>query len=195
LIVLLLLAALPIWLFVFGNPTADNFAVWFTLTVGVIVSAVGIPFAIIATLESFGRRSVTASAAPGFSLSSMFAVAVTSALVGMALLAVAVAASPSQSGAALESPPEGYAVLTMRNVRFVPDVFHLVAGKSTAVFVSNEDGFDHSFDIDSANVHLMVSAGETKMVMITANPGEALDFYCAVPGHRDSGMVGRVVVD
>jgi uncharacterized cupredoxin-like copper-binding protein len=194
---LLLLVALPIWLFVFPQPSEDNFAVWFSLTVAVLASAVGIPISIMATLEAFGRRrSSPAPAAPGFSLSSMFVVAVVAALIGMAVLAVAVAASPaSQGDMAFDQPPGGYASLTMRDVRFAPDALQIRGGTPTAVFVTNEDGFDHSFDIDSADVHVMVGPHETKVVMLTAAAGDALDFYCAIPGHRDAGMVGHVIAD
>ena len=192
LIALLLVAALPIWMFVFGSPTQDNFAVWFTLTVGVLSAAVGIPISVLAILESFGRRKA-APAGPGFSVSSMFAVGVTAALLGMATLAVAVAASPREGGASFERPPDAYAEVTMRDLRFTPELLQLQAGEVTAVFLTNEDGFEHSFDIDSADIHVTLAANETKVVMISAAAGETLDVYCAIPGHRDSGMVAQIV--
>jgi uncharacterized cupredoxin-like copper-binding protein len=192
---LLLAAALPVFVPMFGSPNEGNFAVWATLTVVVFATLlIGIPFAIVATLESFGRRAPARSDSDhGFSAASVFAVASASVIFGMAFLAVAVAASPSTGDASFEAPPDEFVSVVMSNVRFDPSELELVADKTTAVFVTNEDGFDHSVDVDALDIHVLIPSHQTKVVMIELGAGANLELYCAIPGHRDSGMVARVV--
>jgi len=192
---LLLVAALPVFVPLFGSPNEGNLTVWVTLTVVVFTTLlIGIPFAIVATLESFGRRAPgRGDSDHGFSAASMFAAASASAIVGMAFLAVAVAASPSTGDSSFEAPPDEYTSVVMSNLRFDPSELHLVADKLTAVFVTNEDGFDHSFDVDALDIHVLIPSRQTLVVMVEMAGGANLELYCAVPGHRDGGMVARVV--
>jgi uncharacterized cupredoxin-like copper-binding protein len=194
-LVLLLVALLPVFAPIFGAPNEGNFAVWITLTVVVFATAlVGIPFSVVATLESFGRLApADEESGHGFSAANMFAVASAGAITGMAALAVAVAASPSTGDAAFDQPPDASASVTMSDLRFEPDDLQIAAGQSTAVFVTNADGFDHSFDVDALDVHVFVPAHQTKVVMLYPDVDAVYDLYCAIAGHRDSGMVGRVV--
>jgi uncharacterized cupredoxin-like copper-binding protein len=193
-LVLLLVALLPVFAPIFGSPNEGNFAVWITLTVVVFATAlVGIPFSVVAILESFGRREPADGESGGFSAANMFAVASAGAITGMAALAVAVAASPSTGDAAFDRAPDASASVTMSDLRFEPDDLQIAAGQSTAVFVTNADGFDHSFDVDALDVHVFVPAHQTKVVMLYPDVDAVYDLYCAIAGHRDSGMVGRVV--
>jgi uncharacterized cupredoxin-like copper-binding protein len=194
-LLLLLVAVLPVFMPIFGTPNEGNFAVWITLTVLVFATAlVGIPFSVVAILESFGRLEPGhEEAGHGFSAANMFAVASAGAITGMAALAVAVAASPSTGDAAFDQSPDASASITMSELRFEPDDLQIATGQSTAVFVTNADGFDHSFDIDVLDLHVMVPAHQTKVVMLDPDVDAVFELYCAIPGHRETGMVGRVL--
>jgi uncharacterized cupredoxin-like copper-binding protein len=193
---LLLLAVLPVFGTMFGSPTSGNFAVWLTLTIILVAAAIGIPFAVIATLESFGRRTPRPALVGSlFSPSALFVSAAGGALVGMTLLAVAVAATPASGGTLPSGAPDDYASIALRNVRFEPADLRLAGGQTTAVFVVNEDGFDHSFDIDALDIHVRIPGGQTSVVMFTPEVGETFEIYCAIPGHTEAGMVGRLVAD
>jgi uncharacterized cupredoxin-like copper-binding protein len=111
----------------------------------------------------------------------------------MAIVAVAVAASPTDGGSAFDEAPDAYASMSMRDLRFAPSDLRIDGDRTTAVFVTNDDSFDHSFDIDAMDIHVQIAAGQTKVVMLSPASGETLELYCAVPGHRDGGMVGTVI--
>jgi uncharacterized cupredoxin-like copper-binding protein len=196
LMLLLLLAALPFLATLFGSPNAGNFVVWMTLTIAVVSAAIGIPFAVIATLEAFGRRTPrTAIVGSLFSPSALLVSAAGGAVVGMTLLAVAVAATPASGGTLSADAPDDYASISMRNIRFEPAEVRLAGGQTTAIFVTNEDGFDHSFDIDALDIHVRVPGGQTSVVMVTPAAGETFEIYCGIPGHTEAGMVSRLVAD
>jgi uncharacterized cupredoxin-like copper-binding protein len=195
LLVLLIISAVPVFAPMFGSPSAGNFAVWLTVTMILTSAIVAVPFAIIASLEGFGRSSSSATVERGFSATSTFLIAVGGAVLGMTTLAVAVAASPSGGDAAFDQPPDDVVTVAMRELRFEPQQLSLGGGRTTALFIVNEDGYDHSFDIDSLHVHVMVPGGQTKVVMLGPSPGETLALYCGIPGHAESGMVGQIVIE
>ncbi len=196
LMALLLLAVLPVFGQMFGSPSSGNFAVWLTLTIILVAAAIGIPFAVIATLESFGRRTPRPAIVGSlFSPSALFVSAVSGAVVGMTLLAVAVAATPSGDATFTAGAPDDHASISMRNLRFEPAEVRLAGGRTTALFIVNEDGFDHSFDIDALAIHVHVPGGQTSVVMVTPAAGETFEIYCGIPGHTEAGMVGRLVAD
>jgi nitrite reductase (NO-forming) len=69
-------------------------------------------------------------------------------------------------------------------------------GDKVRVTLINEDGMPHDFGIPDlyAKTAMVTTKGQTTEVVfdITA-PGE-FAYYCTVPGHRQAGMEGRLVV-
>jgi uncharacterized cupredoxin-like copper-binding protein len=198
LMLLMLLGGLPSALPTVAAPTMPEFTAWLTITVLLIDAGVGVAFGIAASLEAFGRKTpAPALIGDHFSIAAMGASAALGSTIGMALLGVAVAATPPpvDKTAALQGRPDNYVTVVMHNVRFDPADLQLPAGKVTAVFLVNEDPFGHAFDIDELNVHVPVAAGETKVVMLAPPAGASLRFYCSIPGHADAGMVGTLVAN
>ena len=194
----LLAAVVPAFGSFFGSPSTANFLVWLTLAIILVAAVVGIPFAIVATLESFGRVGPTAAlrADGGFGASAVFIAIAVGSLIGMTTVAVAVAAGPPPSGAAaLQGPPDEAMTVTLHDVRFEPARLELGAGSMTAVFITNEDPFDHSFDIDELDIHVHVPAGQTTVVMVEPTTDGPLRLYCGIPGHREAGMVADLMVE
>src|SRR4029453_17947131 len=51
----------------------------------------------------------------------------------------------------------------------------------------------HNFSIDALNVSVDLPPGETKEIVVNAPAGE-YEYYCNVPGHKQAGMVGKLIV-
>lgn len=114
-------------------------------------------------------------------------------VVGACLTSVA-AASSTSVGTALSEPPATTALVTAQNTAFLETSLEAKSGEVLGVFVTNKDGFAHSFDIDALGVHVPVPADSTTFVAVKPTSAGALQFYCAVPGHKDAGMVGTIDV-
>jgi nitrite reductase (NO-forming) len=197
LMIILLAALLPATGSFFGSPSSANFLVWLTVTTILVAAVVGIPVAVVATLESFGRLPPTRAlrAGGGFGATAVFVAGAIGSLVGMTTMAVAVAAGPAPSGGSVvDGAPDATATVGLRELRFEPQRLELEAGRTTAVFVTNEDPFDHSFDVDELDVHVRVAAGQTAVVVLTPEAAGSLALYCGIPGHTEAGMVADLIV-
>ena len=79
---------------------------------------------------------------------------------------------------------------------FEPATFTLNTGQQVTLYLENKGTLKHNFTIDSLNVSQDVAPGATAQVTFTApdKPGQ-IPFYCNVPGHREAGMVGALVIE
>jgi uncharacterized cupredoxin-like copper-binding protein len=69
------------------------------------------------------------------------------------------------------------------------------AGELVMFRLDNLDGGIHSFDIDEFNVHAPMPLRQSSIAIFTpTEPGE-YEFYCGIPGHRELGMVGTLIVE
>jgi len=78
---------------------------------------------------------------------------------------------------------------------FNPDLF-VTAGDEVRIVIVNGDGMPHDLAILELSVHseLLSSKGEsTQVVFQPGEPGEYV-YYCAVAGHRELGMEGKLIV-
>ncbi len=49
-------------------------------------------------------------------------------------------------------------------------------------------------DEDELDLHISVEAGGRQTVTFTPAEAGRYEFFCTVPGHRDGGMIGTLVV-
>jgi uncharacterized cupredoxin-like copper-binding protein len=63
-----------------------------------------------------------------------------------------------------------------------------------AFSLPNEGAAPHNFSIDELEIDVDIDPGAQEEVVINAPAGE-YEFYCNVPGHREAGMVGTLVVE
>lgn len=84
--------------------------------------------------------------------------------------------------------------VTAAGLSFTPDELHAAAGEDIAIVLSSEDGL-HDFTIDDLDAHVAVGAGDTDRGGFRATEAGRYEFYCSVPGHRDGGMQGVLVVE
>ncbi|HEY6570716.1 MAG TPA: cupredoxin domain-containing protein [Candidatus Limnocylindrales bacterium] len=115
-------------------------------------------------------------------------------LVAGACVTSVVAASAAPVGVALDQPPATTVALTARDTKFLETGLEARSGDVLGVFVTNKDGFAHSFDVDALGIHVPLPADSTTFVAVKPVGAGQLPFYCAVPGHQDAGMVGAISV-
>jgi plastocyanin len=114
-------------------------------------------------------------------------------LIGAALTSW-LAGSASASGGAVSESPTTTAVLVAENTTFDHASLSMRSGEVLGLFLVNRDPTAHSFDIDSLGVHVQMPPNSTTAVAITPAAAGAYEYYCAVLGHRDAGMVGTLTI-
>ena len=116
------------------------------------------------------------------------------------------------------APKDALFLVEMTSFAFAPDVLEVTAGDVVEVAIQNVEPVLHDLTIDvidadahvsylagtgqhahqeseiAADIHLALTEPGTGIVHLRINePGEYV-FYCSVPGHRESGMVGTLIV-
>ena len=76
------------------------------------------------------------------------------------------------------------------------DEITLTASPGDTIEIVSDAIIEHNFSIDALGIDVAVPPGETVEVTIPADaaPGE-YEFYCKVPGHKEAGMAGTLVVE
>ncbi len=127
--------------------------------------------------------------------------------------------SPAAENSYLEAAPKDALFLVeMTSFAFAPDVLEVTVGDVVEIAIQNVEPVLHDFTIDDidadahvsylagtgqhahqepdveADVHFALTEPGTGVVHLRINePGEFV-FYCSVPGHREGGMVGTLIV-
>ena len=100
------------------------------------------------------------------------------------------ATSSVQAGA----PPGSAFTVDMEDIQFEPKEVSIPADTDVVITVVNRGATTHTFDVDALNVHSgEVPPGQSVTVTINALAGD-YEYYCAVPGHKEAGMVGTLRV-
>lgn len=80
------------------------------------------------------------------------------------------------------------------DISFKQKAVTIPANTEVTIVVENKGVAPHQFSIDELNIHTpVINAGESTTVTINAAPG-SYTFYCAIPGHRQAGMAGKLTV-
>jgi plastocyanin len=111
-----------------------------------------------------------------------------------ALLVASMAAGTSADGVSAEALAKLPALTTLPNA-FDRTELRAKVGETVALRLENQDTQSHSFDIDEFTVHALLPAGATSLALFTPSTPGSYTFYCSIPGHREAGMVGRLVVE
>jgi plastocyanin len=76
------------------------------------------------------------------------------------------------------------------------------AGQQVKItFTNNSPALPHSFSIDKTSVKIPdntltgLSAGASGTATFTAPAAGTYEFVCSFPGHKESGMVGKLIVE
>lgn len=78
---------------------------------------------------------------------------------------------------------------------FDPDEITVEAGEDVAIVLSSDD-VSHDFVVDGQGGHIVGTDGAgTARGGLTIDKRGKYTFYCSLPGHRDGGMEGTIVVE
>ena len=83
--------------------------------------------------------------------------------------------------------------IAAHDIFFEPSEATIPANTDVTVNLPNEGAAPHNFSIDELGIDIDIAPGETQETVINAPPGE-YEFYCNVPGHKEAGMVGTLIV-
>lgn len=114
-------------------------------------------------------------------------------LVAVMALGVLTACGGGGGGAANEITVE---MGTNGEWKFFPDVLTVNKGETVKVNLVNKDSAQpHSFVIPQLNAKsTQIAANKTGSVTFKADKTGEFEIICDVPGHKDAGMVGKIVV-
>lgn len=111
-----------------------------------------------------------------------------------ALLVASLAAGTSAGGVSAEALAKLPALTTLPTA-FDRTELRAKVGETVALRLENQDTQSHSFDIDELTVHALLPAGATSLALFTPSTPGSYTFYCSIPGHREAGMVGTLIVE
>jgi len=101
----------------------------------------------------------------------------------------AVAQTAAPAGVAQAAPVE----IDAFDIYFEPKQVTIPANTDVTISLANKGVSAHDFSIDALNIGVALPPGETQTVTINA-PAGTYQFYCNVPGHKEAGMVGELIV-
>lgn len=110
-------------------------------------------------------------------------------------------ASPSSSDSSGHQPAspvaEGarHVEVGATSFEFAAAEIRATAGEDLAIVLTAEDGAEHDFTVDELDTHVAADPGETAIGGLRADEPGRYAFYCSVPGHREAGMEGVLVVE
>lgn len=102
-------------------------------------------------------------------------------------------APAAEGGNAGDTATTNEFTIESHDIFFQPTEIEFPADQDVKILLPNLGAAPHNFSIDELDISVDLAAGETGEVTINARPGEYA-FYCNVPGHKEAGMVGTLVV-
>lgn len=93
------------------------------------------------------------------------------------------------------TPPVQEIKMDASEFKFEPAMLTVKAGQPVRVIVSNTGVLEHTFTITDLGVDTKLPVGQTATVEFTSTKSGTFELFCSVPGHREAGMVGTLVVN
>lgn len=84
--------------------------------------------------------------------------------------------------------------VTASSFEFEPDEITVTAGEDVAIVLTSTDML-HDFAVDGLDVHVAADTDETVTGGLRADEPGQYTYYCTVPGHREAGMEGTLIVE
>jgi uncharacterized cupredoxin-like copper-binding protein len=98
-------------------------------------------------------------------------------------------------GSAAEFVSNNGLLVQTEDFKFAQDEIRITAGTDVQLALLNSDLLSHSFDVDEWDLHIAMPANDSAEATITISQPGAYTFYCAIPGHREAGMIGVLIVE
>ena len=90
--------------------------------------------------------------------------------------------------------PAGAVLVKGFNYGYSPADIVVKEGETVRIRLSSDDS-PHTFTIDELGVDQQFTWDEDVDISFVANRKGKFRYYCAVPGHSESGMVGTLIVE
>lgn len=185
--ILFLLMNAPFVPFALTHPTdVPGFTALLPLVVGTIVLA-------IAGWRAFRDVRAVAPAAPPARRTMLAVTATVAAVVGALATSFLTGIGGSIGGSVAEATTT--TTVEARDTKFGTTALAATTGETLGIVLINRDSIPHSFDVDALNVSVQMPANSTTVAAIAPTAAGTLEFYCAVPGHKEAGMVGTITVE
>ena len=81
----------------------------------------------------------------------------------------------------------------MVDLAFQPNEITIAANTDVTIHAVNKGVLPHTFTIPDVADTGEVPGGDSKTLTVNLPPGE-YTFDCTVPGHKEAGMVGKLIV-
>jgi len=92
------------------------------------------------------------------------------------------------------APPQRVTVVA-KEFAYTPPTLTVVAGRPVQLELQNQGVIEHDFVIDAFKVKVgLVRPGKKATVTFVPKAKGSFPFYCSVPGHKEAGMKGTLVV-
>lgn len=79
---------------------------------------------------------------------------------------------------------------------FEPATITGTQGEQLVVKLKNVDANDdHDFVVPSLGRKLLLKPGQSGQVIVPLTKAGTIDIVCTLPGHKDAGMVGKLIVN
>lgn len=86
-------------------------------------------------------------------------------------------------------------IVQSNGLNFTPNQLRVKVGDKLKVTYQNNKG-THTFTIDELKVKTkLLNAGQKETVEFVADKAGSFEYYCSVPGHKDAGMKGTLIVE
>lgn len=99
--------------------------------------------------------------------------------------------SNSEQNAAFK---QGYTTVRGFNYGYSPKIINVKQGETVKLNLISDDSV-HTFTVDELDVDQQFTYGKETQTTFTASKKGVFQFYCAVPGHRENGMAGTLVIE
>lgn len=98
-------------------------------------------------------------------------------------------APPPDQGAAAPAPE-----VDMVDIAFNPKELTIPANTDVTINLKNSGAATHNFNLEEQGIHSGdIAGGGTGSVVVNLPPGE-YEYQCDIPGHKEAGMVGKLIV-
>ncbi len=127
------------------------------------------------------------NAGPGFKFLALLGV-----LVLLLSACIGPAATPAPSTSASDVTTDVRLVAT--EFKYDPAIVRVPVGKDITITLENKGAIEHDLHIAAFNIHLVPKPGQTVKATFRADKPGTYDFECTIPGHKEAGMKGQLVV-
>jgi plastocyanin len=103
------------------------------------------------------------------------------------------AAPQGQATAAAQAQAPTTVEITANDIFFDPKEVTIPANTDVTIELPNKGAAMHNFSIDKLGISVDLPPGQTEQTVVNA-PAGTYEYYCNVPGHRQAGMVGKLIV-